>query len=174
MKEIGLERERCLLESDKTEIQTQVCDSKVCAPHFYGFPGCFQRDLPFCATNTWIGLISLGPGWVLSAKELVVGYPVGSSHLACGLEPVMVMVPASTGHVCPRHPEHSTGAVRRGQVGRPGSLGLLTLPASHSLQTVLQVGDKVPRREQLYRLWTAQALPPLGCSFCNCHLGGWI
>lgn len=99
--EINLERRSRSLESGKTEIHTQICKSKVNAPNFYGFPGCLQRDWLFCATNTWIGLISLGLGWVLSAKELMVEYPADSSHLACGLEPVMVMVPRSTGHVCP-------------------------------------------------------------------------
>ena len=145
--EIGLERGSHLLESGRTQILTQVLNSEVCAPNFYGLPGCLQQDLPSCATSTWIGPISLGLGWVLSAKELLVGYPVGSSHLACGLEPVIKTVLGSTGHVCPRHPGYSMGAVRRDQAGGPGSLGLPTFPASPSPQTVLQVGGKVPREE---------------------------
>lgn len=90
-----------MLESGKTKIQTQTCESKVCAPNFYGFPGCLRRDQLFCAANIWVGLISLGLGCVLPAKELMAGYPADSSHLACGLEPATVMVPGSTGHACP-------------------------------------------------------------------------
>lgn len=40
--EIGLERSSCLLKSGRTKSQTQVCNSKACAPNFYGFPGCLQ------------------------------------------------------------------------------------------------------------------------------------
>lgn len=69
----GVKRGSHLLKSGRTEIQTEVCNSKVCTPHFYGLPCCLQRDLPFCATSPWIGPISLGLGWVLA-----VGFSVGT------------------------------------------------------------------------------------------------
>lgn len=93
--EIGLERRSHLLEKGETEVQIQVRDSKVYTPNSYGLPGLWQRDLPSCATSTCMGPISLGLRWVPSAKKLLVGNPLGSSHFACGLEPVTVIVPGS-------------------------------------------------------------------------------
>lgn len=45
------------------------------------------------------------------------------------------------------------GAVRRGQIGRPGSLGLLILPASPPSQTVLQVDCTTPSSSGLQFLY---------------------
>lgn len=105
--ETGLERGMHLLESALTLCPRSVTPKSVPLTPVAFLAFC--RDPLSNTTSTWIGPISLGLGWVLSAKKLLVGYPAGSRHLACGLEPVTVMVPGCTDHVCPRHLDHSVG-----------------------------------------------------------------
>ena len=75
-----MKRGNCLLESHRTKIQTQVHNSKVCAPSFYGFPCCLQQDVPsFGASQV-----------VLVVKNLPAN---AGRHKRCGFDPQVRKIP---------------------------------------------------------------------------------